>query len=117
VPPEFGTDSTWKCSLEERRTMANENSEKRILVTASPYEVDEYLKSALMPEEYHSVSVTAPARSSKLPGQNRGIDPDTALAIINFTAAAVASGLIYDLVKKVVIKLTERFGSDRIIDE
>lgn len=83
-------------------------------VQAATDEVKSVLRSGLTPEEYAHVVVTAVQTPASDPfAVDRRRDMPDVRSIVEFTAAAVASGVVYDVIKKVAV-LLERAFSGRV---
>jgi hypothetical protein len=83
-------------------------------VRAATNEVTSVLRSGLTPEEYgHVVVTSAHAPASDPFSVDRRHDLPDVRTIVEFTTGAVASGVLYDVIKKVAV-LLERAFSGRV---
>ena len=88
-------------------------SSHEIEIEMNVQDVDSFLQSELSEEQYAALVITRKnPTSTSMPGRDRGIDPDTINTIVNFSAAAIAGGALYDCVKLAIQKLADKSGDD-----
>lgn len=83
-----------------------------IEVSASRKDVEEALMAGLTADEFAALRISRISQDLFAPAPYR--DLPTAQTVVEFLASALASGVTYDVAKKVTLVLRNKFGKDKV---
>lgn len=90
---------------------------QQILVEASEEDVRTTLAAALSPDELASLGFEEKEKATDMFDPGKRGEAVTFMTIVIWTGGAVASGVVYDLIKKATLVLVDKFGTARVKTE